>query len=128
MNLNLAKLLCAGKSIVSGCGEISYRVNKHVYLPKFDSQKNPFMPPGGKGPADPPPEPAAAPVNKDIAVVAAKTRSCRRSPRPAPRDHLDRQAESCFDLARFGNAAGPAAARAGRAFAGRREGGAKRSQ
>ena len=34
----------AGKSVVNGCAEVSYRENKQVALPKFVSPKNPFAP------------------------------------------------------------------------------------
>ena len=44
MTMKLAKLLGAGKSFFGGQGLVSYRENKHVYLPKFNSQKNPFLP------------------------------------------------------------------------------------
>jgi hypothetical protein len=40
--MNFGKLLAAGKSFVNGRAEISYRVNKQIYLPKFESPKNPF--------------------------------------------------------------------------------------
>jgi hypothetical protein len=40
--MNFGKLLAAGKSWVNGRAEISYRVNKQIYLPKFESPKNPF--------------------------------------------------------------------------------------
>lgn len=42
--MNLGKLLVAGKSIINGGREISYRANKHVYLPKFGATQNPFQP------------------------------------------------------------------------------------
>ncbi|MBU6408760.1 MAG: hypothetical protein KGR98_00090 [Verrucomicrobia bacterium] len=52
--MKLAKLLAAGKSIVNGRAEISYRANKQIYLPKFESAKNPFTAPksGAPGGAD----------------------------------------------------------------------------
>lgn len=61
--MNLGKLLAAGKSWMNGRAEISYRVNKQIYLPKFESPKNPFahLP---KAPAEIP-----APVKKEIAVT-----------------------------------------------------------
>jgi hypothetical protein len=40
--MNLGKLLAAGKSIMNGRADISYRSNKQVYLPKFGPAKNPF--------------------------------------------------------------------------------------
>ena len=71
--MNLAKLLVAGKSIINGRAAISYRANKHVYLPKFGSAPNPFQSPAGVGPAAPGPEAVATPVRKVAAPVAAKT-------------------------------------------------------
>jgi hypothetical protein len=52
MNLKLGKLLTAGKSIFGGHGKVSYRENKNVYLPKFNTDKNPFAP-GQAGSAPP---------------------------------------------------------------------------
>jgi hypothetical protein len=40
--MNLGKLLGAGKSFVNGGKVAAYRANKHAYLPKFTSPKNPF--------------------------------------------------------------------------------------
>ena len=42
--MKLGKLLAAGKSIMNGRAEISYRSSKQIYLPKFGSVKNPFEP------------------------------------------------------------------------------------
>ena len=76
--MNLGKLLVAGKSIINGGREISYRANKRVYLPKFGSTPNPFQP-GAETEAAPAPAPKAAPV-------AAKTQKFRpgRRVQPAP--------------------------------------------
>lgn len=71
--MNLGKLLAAGKSIISGRGGMSYRVNKHVYLPKFGTAQNPFQPPAEAEPAPPRAESAPAPMKKAVAPVAAKT-------------------------------------------------------
>jgi hypothetical protein len=71
--MNLAKLLVAGKSIINGREEISYRANKHVYLPKFGPAQNPFQSPAGAEAAEPGPEAVATPVRKVAAPVAAKT-------------------------------------------------------
>jgi hypothetical protein len=72
--MNLAKLLAAGKSIVNGCEAISYRANKHVYLPKFGPNQNPFQSPAAaEAEASRPAPDAAAPVQKRVAPVAAKT-------------------------------------------------------
>ena len=40
--MKLSKLLGAGKSFFGGTETVSYRANKKVYLPKFNSGKNPF--------------------------------------------------------------------------------------
>jgi hypothetical protein len=40
--MKLGKLLAAGKSIMNGHAEISYRSSKQIYLPKFGASKNPF--------------------------------------------------------------------------------------
>jgi len=40
--MNLGKLLAAGKSIMKGHVEVSYRASRQVYLPKFGPVKNPF--------------------------------------------------------------------------------------
>ncbi len=40
--MKLGKLLAAGKSIMNGHTEVSYRSSKQIYLPKFGSAKNPF--------------------------------------------------------------------------------------
>jgi hypothetical protein len=71
--MNLAKLLAAGKSIVNGCEGISYRANKHVYLPKFGSIPNPFQPPARAEAAKAGPVAAVTPAGKAAAPVAAKT-------------------------------------------------------
>lgn len=66
--MNLGKMLAAGKSFISGRAPTAYRENKRVYLPKFNTEKNPFTPSAA-------PQPAVAPVlSKDLAaMVAAKT-------------------------------------------------------
>ena len=42
--MNLGKLLGAGRSFFGGRGVVSYRKDKRVYLPKFNGEKNPFVP------------------------------------------------------------------------------------
>jgi hypothetical protein len=42
--MNLGKLLGAGRSFFGGSVVVSYREDKRVYLPKFNSLKNPFEP------------------------------------------------------------------------------------
>jgi hypothetical protein len=71
--MNLGKLLVAGRSIKSGCDKISYRVNKHVYLPKFGLAQNPFKSPPATAPARPQPKIIAAPIPKVVAPVEANT-------------------------------------------------------
>jgi hypothetical protein len=71
--MNLGKLLVAGKSIINGRADISYRANKHVYLPKFGLVQNPFKSPPETEPARPEAETIAAPISKIITPVAAKT-------------------------------------------------------
>jgi len=70
--MKLAQLLSAGQSFFGGQGVVSYRENKHVYLPKFNSAKNPFAP---KPKADAAPaevKPASAPaVAPAVAPVVA---------------------------------------------------------
>ena len=70
--MNLGKLLVAGKSIINGRGEISYRANKRVYLPKFGSMQNPFLPAADME-AESAPEAVSLPVKKTAPPVAAKT-------------------------------------------------------
>jgi hypothetical protein len=74
--MNLGTLLVTGKSVINGCAEISYRANKHVYLPKFGMAQNPFKLPGEAEPvkpAEPEAETIAAPIKKVVMPVAAKT-------------------------------------------------------
>ncbi len=80
--MNLGKLLIAGRSIKSGCDEISYRVNKHVYLPKFGLAQNPFKSPPATAPAKPAAETSAAPIPKVVTPIEAKT---QKKPAVAPK-------------------------------------------
>ena len=82
--MNLAKLLIAGKSIINGREAISYRANKHVYLPKFGLAQNPFKSPDEAEPAEPEARIIAAPIKKAVTPVAAKTQKLPPWPaRPA---------------------------------------------
>jgi hypothetical protein len=82
--MNLAKLLAAGKSIVNGCEGISYRANKHVYLPKFGPIPNPFQPAADAEAAKAGPVAAATPAGKAATPVATKTQKLPPwPPRPA---------------------------------------------
>lgn len=60
--MNLGKLLGAGKTFFGSGGLVAYRQNKRVYLPKFNSGKNPFTPK--------PEEPAPA-ANANVKAVSA---------------------------------------------------------
>ncbi|HUA39230.1 MAG TPA: hypothetical protein VMA35_12635 [Candidatus Sulfopaludibacter sp.] len=68
--MNLGKLLAAGKSIIGGRGEVSYRIGDRGYLPKFISPKNPFVPAVKTEPA---PKADGVPVKKGLASDGAKT-------------------------------------------------------
>ena len=82
--MNLAKLLVAGKSVINGRAEVSYRANRHVYLPKFGLAQNPFKSPDEAEPAEPEAETIAAPIKKVVTPVAAKTQKIPPWPsRPA---------------------------------------------
>jgi hypothetical protein len=80
--MNLGKLLVAGKSVINGCAEVSYRANRHVYLPKFGLVQNPFKSPDEAEPAEPAVEAIAAPIKKAGTPVAAKTQKIPPWPRP----------------------------------------------
>jgi hypothetical protein len=80
--MNLGKLLAAGKSVINGCAEISYRSNKRVYLPQFGSIRNPFKSAEEAGPAKPMTESIAAPVKPAAVPVAGKTQKIPPWPRP----------------------------------------------
>lgn len=67
--MKLGKLLSAGKSIFGGKGVVSYREDKRVYLPKFNTAKNPFTP----KPGEPTPALAVAPAVKNFSTSAAVT-------------------------------------------------------
>jgi hypothetical protein len=62
--MNLGKLLGAGKSFFGGRGVVAYRADKRVYLPKFNSAKNPFE-------SKPAAEPAPAATGATVAPVPA---------------------------------------------------------
>jgi hypothetical protein len=81
--MNLGKLLVTGKSVINGCAEVSYRANRHVYLPKFGTTQHLFKLPEETKPAEPVAETIAAPVPKAATPVAAKTQKIPSWPRPA---------------------------------------------
>jgi hypothetical protein len=62
--MNLGKLLGAGKTFFGGNGNVAYRENKRIYLPKFNAEKNPFAP----KPAEP--APATVPEVKQVSPPA----------------------------------------------------------
>lgn len=70
--MNFGKLLAVGKGFLGGRGVVAYRKDKHVYLPKFTSAKNPFEPKVAekKSAIAPAPQKTAVTV---AAPVAAKT-------------------------------------------------------
>ena len=76
--MNFGKLLAVGKSMVSTQADVAYRTNKQVYLPKFESPKNPFahLP-------KPAPEKTDAPMRNGIAA-AQMSRVPAPMPSPAP--------------------------------------------
>jgi len=76
--MKLGKLLAAGKNLVSGNGEISYRSDKKMRLPKFDSGKNPFTPPVQTELPEPPPKKSFVPVFAKVekaAMISAPQKS-----------------------------------------------------
>ena len=77
--MNLGKLLGAGKSFLSGRGSVSYREDKSVYLPKFNSEKNPFAPKPSE------PAPAAKPSEaKKASALTAVPVAARTAAKPQP--------------------------------------------
>ena len=81
--MKLAKLLGAGKSFFGGEVLVSYRENKHVYLPKFNSEKNPFTPKPKEAAA----EAGSVPVSTSampVAPAVAKTQAISAPVAPKP--------------------------------------------
>ena len=73
--MNFGKLLAVGKGFLGGRGVVAYRADKRVYLPKFNSAKNPFVPKVAEKKSAPAPAPQkmAAPMVPVVTPVAAKT-------------------------------------------------------
>ena len=73
--MNFGKLLAVGKGFLGGRGVVAYRADKRVYLPKFNSAKNPFVPKvvEKKSAAAPAPQKTAVTVVAPVAPVAVKT-------------------------------------------------------
>ena len=87
--MNLGKLLGAGKSFFGGRGTVSYRENKRVYLPKFNGEKNPFLPKAAEpaAAATPPAvKRAVRPATAKATGLAGWTEKLNpfRAPAPAP--------------------------------------------
>jgi hypothetical protein len=70
--MNLGKLLAAGKSIMKGQVEVSYRASRQVYLPKFGPVKNPFKTETTHPDAETAPAAPVAPPATPRAVRAAQ--------------------------------------------------------
>jgi hypothetical protein len=81
--MSLGKLLGAGKSFVNGGKAAAYRADKRIYLPKFGSQKNPFIASDETATAEPP-KPAAksaiTPLSKSIAAKTQKMLTVSTAP------------------------------------------------
>jgi hypothetical protein len=84
--MKLAKLLAAGQSFFGGQGVVAYRENKHVYLPKFGSEKNPFAPKPKEAAAPVDVKQVSAPVAAPVAAapVVAKTQNIFTPPASKP--------------------------------------------
>ena len=76
--MNLGNMLAAGKSFISGGASAAYRENKRVYVPKFNSDKNPFVPKAIEKNV------AAAPVKKAAAPAAPAVANTSKLPALAP--------------------------------------------
>ena len=86
--MKLGKLLAAGKSIMNGHTEISYRSSKQIYLPKFGSSKNPFNPGAPAEAADT--KPTAAPAAAEPRTTPSGPTRLSPSDEPIPRRQEDR--------------------------------------
>lgn len=91
--MKLGKLLAAGKSIMNGRTEVSYRSSKQIYLPKFGSAKNPFKPESAEQPVETAPPSAAAAEPRasgsDAGIVARLAAGATEAFRPLKRDMRD---------------------------------------
>ncbi len=79
--MKLGTLLAAGKSIMKGQVEVSYRASRQVYLPKFGTVKNPFKPQTSQ-PAKETSEPVqvAPPIQPRAARAARETTTAAAMP------------------------------------------------
>jgi hypothetical protein len=82
--MNLGKLLGAGKSFLGGCKVVAYRQDKRVYLPKFNSEKNPFVTRAAEKPAATVAEPrlskATAPATAPAPMAAPVMAPAQKAP------------------------------------------------
>jgi hypothetical protein len=80
--MNLGKLLGSGKSFFGGRGTVSYREDKRVYLPKFNAEKNPFVPKLAEAVPEMAPSKAAAkvPAAPAAAAIAASAKKVLSKP------------------------------------------------
>ncbi len=78
--MNLGKLLGAGKSFFGGRGNVAYRENKNVYLPKFNSDKNPFA--GKKESSEETAKPAATAKVSRLVSASSGPAPAQTSARP----------------------------------------------
>jgi hypothetical protein len=92
--MKLGKLLAAGKSIMNGHTEVSYRSSKQIYLPKFGSTKNPFKPGAPDQADEATPLPAPAAVTEPHTTPGGPTRLAP-SDEPAPQSAAPRGHEDC---------------------------------
>lgn len=88
--MNLGKLLSAGKSVFGGGANKRYHEDRRVYLPKFNSAKNPFSSKPAEAPAAPAaePEPTTKPVAARVATQAGGATAAKAPEMPvtaAPR-------------------------------------------
>lgn len=89
--MKLGTLLAAGKSMMRGHADVSYRASRQAYLPKFGSAKNPFKPETQQSPAETgspaATTPAATPrptrADQETVAAGAKQFSSQEQPVPA---------------------------------------------
>ena len=86
--MKLGKLLAAGKSIMNGHTEISYRSTKQIYLPKFGTFKNPFKSEAPAQAAEITPAETERPAQWRNSRNACRHREVRRRIPTAPENSL----------------------------------------
>ena len=82
--MNLAKLLSTGKSFFSGYGPPAYRETKRGFVPKFNSDKNPFAPKAVTETKDPAPAAVPVPVQEKRLTSARTVRTAKWAERLNP--------------------------------------------